>query len=254
MFEPENDIERMLVRASAEPAERPGFARALLDTEIFMVLIPEGAPIVPGPDGKVTVPEGTRLTLPSAMRGDEQLIPFFSARSRVRAWFSGEHIVAPELTRNLFGRYPDAPFVLNPGSDYGKEFGPEEAQRMLGGQFEDGPQTITTKAPEDVLLAHPVDIPHALIAALGRELGAVKSVHGSWLMLAQRAREPEQSWMVGVDHDGSWNDVRAAISRALAGDMLGGRMLDAMPLDDGPLSSTLRTGIPVTAARSGFIQ
>jgi hypothetical protein len=31
-------------------------------------------------------------------------------------------------------------------------------------------------------------------------------------------------------------------------------MLDAMPLDGSPLSSTLRTGIPVTAAKRGFIQ
>jgi hypothetical protein len=253
MFEPENDIERMLVRASAEPAVRPGFARALLDAEIYLVLVPDG-PVVAGTDGSVTIPEGTGLTLPSASRGEEKLIPFFSAPSRAQAWFRGQHVVAPERTRNLFGRYPDAPFVLNPGSDYGKEFAPDEAQRMLGGQFDDGPQTVTAEAPEQVLLAHPSEIPDALIAALGRELGAVRSVHGSWLMLAMRAGESEQSWMLGVDHDGSWNDVRAAISRALSGDMLGGRMLDAMSLDDGQLSTTLRTGISVIAARRGFIQ
>jgi hypothetical protein len=253
MFEPENDIERMLMRASAEPKERPGFARALMDAEIFLVLVPDRGPI-PGPDGKAVIPEGAKLTLPSAMRGEEKLIPFFTAPSRARAWFKGDHVVAPDRTRDLFSRYPDAPIVLNPGSDYGKDFTPSEVKRLLAGQFDDGPQTITTTAPEQMLLGHPKEIPDAVIAALGRELDAVKSVHGAWLMLASRAGESEQSWMLGVDHDGSWQDVRAAIGRAVAGDILKGRMLDAMPLNDSSLSSTLRTGIPVIASNRGFLK
>ena len=48
MFEPENDIERLLIRASAEPAERPAFARAVMDAQIFVVLVSDGGQIVPG--------------------------------------------------------------------------------------------------------------------------------------------------------------------------------------------------------------
>ena len=254
MFEPENDIERLLVRASAEPAVRPGFARALMDAQIFVVLVPEGGPIAPDADGKATIPEGTTLTMPSATRGEEKLIPFFTAPSRARTWFAGDHIVAPDQTRHLFGRYSDAPFVLNPGSDYGKDFTPAEVKRMLAGRFDHGPQTITNAAPEQVLLAHPKEIPNALNAALAREFTSVKSVRGAWLMLAMRAGESEQSWMLGVDHKGSWQEVRDAIGRALVGDILAGRMLDAMPLDGGSLSATLRTGIPITAAKPGFLQ
>ena len=138
MFEPENDIERLLMRASTQPSERPAFARAIMDAEVFVVLVPD-RPIVPGPDGNTTIPEGTKLSLPSAVRGEEQLIPFFTAPSRARAWYPGDHIVAPERTRDLFGRYPGTPFVLNPGSDYGKDFTPPEVQRMLAGQFDAGP-------------------------------------------------------------------------------------------------------------------
>ena len=79
-------------------------------------------------------------------------------------------------------------------------------------------------------------------------------MRGAWLMLAMRAGESEQSWMLGVDHKGSWQEVRDAIGRALVGDILAGRMLDAMPLDGGSLSATLRTGIPITAAKPGFLQ
>jgi hypothetical protein len=255
MFEPENDIERLLIRASADPAARPGFAHALIDAQIFIVLVSDGGPIAPGPDGNLVIPPGTKLTMPSATRGEERLVPFFSAPARARAWFKGDHIVMPERTRDLFGRYPDISFALNPGSDYGKEFIPGEVKRLLAGKFGDEPdEVIIASAGEKVLLGHPSEIPEALIAALGRELGGVKSVRGAWLMLAQRGGQSEQSWMLGVDHDGAWPDVQAAINRAVAGDVLKGRPLDALPLEDNSFCSTLRTGIPVTAAKRGILQ
>lgn len=252
MFEPENDIERQLMRASAEPAERPAFARALMDAEIVLVLVREGGdPIIPGPDGNAIIPEGTKMVLPSAVRGEERLIPFFTARSRAQAWYRGDHVAVPDRTRELFARYPGAPFVLNPGSEYGKDYTPGEVARMLAGDFDQtGAQTVTTQAPQQILLAHPAEIPTALIEALARELDGVKSVRGAWLMLAMRAGASEQSWMLGVDHKGPWQEVREAIGRALVGDILGGRVLDAMPLDGSSTAVTLRTGIPVTAARS----
>jgi hypothetical protein len=253
MFEPENDIERLLMLASAEPAERPGFARALIDAQIFVVLVSDGVPIVPGPDGKVTMPAGAKLTLPSAMRGEERLIPFFTAPSRARIWFKDDHLLAPDRTRDLFERYPDAPFLLNPGSDYGKEFTPREVKRLLAGQFDDGPRTVVTETSQQVLLGHPTETPIDLIEALAREFGALQIVKGAWLMLAMRGGEAEQSWMLGVDHTGAWQDVQDAIGRALTGDILAGRILDALPLEGNSLASTLRTGIPVIAATRGFL-
>jgi hypothetical protein len=253
MFEPENDIERMLMRAATEPAARPAFARALMDAENFIVLACD-RPLVPGPDGKATVPTGARLTMKTATRDEQQLIAFFTAPSRARAWYKGEHIVAPDKARDLFARHHNESFFLNPGSAYGKEFLPGEVKGLLNGHFGDEPETEIIEKPEQVLPAHPKEIPTDLIAALGRELGALKSVRSAYLMLAMRSSKSGQSWMLGVDHNGSWEDVRAAIGRALKGDVLSGWMLDAVSLDRTSLASTLRTGIPVIAARRGFFQ
>jgi hypothetical protein len=57
MFEPENDIERHLMRASAEHAERPGFARAIMDAQVFVVLIPEAAASFPHPTARPPFPK-----------------------------------------------------------------------------------------------------------------------------------------------------------------------------------------------------
>jgi len=255
MFEPENDIERLLMRASAEPHARPGFARAIMDTQIFLVFV-SNVPIVPEPDGKFTVPVGVRLAMPSATRGEEQLTPFFTALSRARAWFKGDHIVMPDKTRDLFARHPDTTFILNPGSDYGKEFLPGEVRRMLAGQFEEPEQPQIIEKPEPVLLAHPKETPVDLIEALAREFAATPEVRGAWLMLAVRQGADAQSWMLGVDHKGDWQKVRAAIGRAVQGNVLNGMMLDAKALDASELSVTLRTGIPIftAAPKRGFFQ
>jgi hypothetical protein len=252
MFEPENEIERLLVRAASEPSARAAFTRALMDAQIFVVLVPDG-PVEQQPDGSVKVPEGTRLNLPSASRGAVKLLPFFSSPTRARTWFKGEYIVAPDRTRELFARYVDALFVLNPASDYGKEFTSDEVKRLLSGHFDDGPATEVIQKQEQVLLSHPSEVPTRLIKALGRELGALKSVRGAWLMQAMRASQKEPSWMLGVDNMGSWQDVQAAIGRALAGGKLLDRELDAMPLDHSPIAINLRTGIPVVAAKSGIL-
>jgi hypothetical protein len=250
MSEPENEIERELVRAITEPAARPGFLRMFMAAEVFIVLVPEGgAPIAPGPDGSATVPPGAKLNLMTMKRGEETLVPIFTAPSRVRAWFAGEHIVASDKVSTLFTNFGRVPFVLNPGSDIGKEFTVGEIERLMAGDFETGLRHSVLDQPEQFLLAHPAQPPEALIAALARELGAVRSVSGACLMLASRAGNPAQSWMLGVEHSGDWNEVNTAIARAVSGSDLQGRSLDATPLTDSELSTTLRTGIPIPIER-----
>ena len=88
MFEPENEIERLLVRAASDPSARAAFTRALMDAQIFLVLVPDG-PVEQQADGSVKVPEGTKLTLPSASRGAVKLLPFFSSPTRARDLVQG---------------------------------------------------------------------------------------------------------------------------------------------------------------------
>lgn len=252
MFEPENDIERALVRASHEPSERPAFAQALMDAQVFVVLTAESGSIVPGPNGTATISEGTVLKMESAVRDDEKVLAFFTSPARAQAWFPHEHIVAPETTRDLFLRAADMPYVLNPGSDYGKEFTPDEVRRLLAGDFGDQLQTEVITEPQDVLLAHPAERPDALITALSRELSALDNVSAAYLLLAHRAGRPGASWMLGIEQNGDWDSVRSAIGRATQGGVLGDRPLDATALDGASLSISLRGGIPIPLKKPGF--
>ena len=246
MFEPENQIERDLIDAATSAGARPEFARALLDAEVFIVLFPEaGTSIQHDEEGNTTLPEGAKLTLATATRGEETIIPFFTAPVRARAWVDRDHFVAPDKTRDLFARNPGVSFVLNPGSDFGKEYLPAEIENMLAGRI-DG--NVTVPAGTTVLLGHPKDRPDALIAALSSELGALKSVRGAWLLLASVEGQPEQTWMLGIDHHGDdWPEVCAAVSSATAKSPAH-RPVDITSLKNSSFADTLRTGIPVIAA------
>ena len=233
MFEAENDIERLLMRASAEPAERPGFARALIDAQIFVVLVVRRRSDRPRTRRqRPRSPEGTKLDAAErdARRGEAD--PVLHARRRGRA--PGSRTITSSRrtrTRDLFARYPHAPFLLNPGSDYGKEFTPAEVKRLLAGQFDDGPRTVVAETSQQVLLGASQRDPRRLDRGAGRASLTPSKPSRRLADAGDACPQRRQSWMLGVDHTGAWQDVQDAIGRALAGDVLEGRILDALPLE-----------------------
>jgi hypothetical protein len=84
MFQPENDIERVLMRATKDPAERPGFDRTIIDAEIFVVWLSRAGPLLPDANGRAVLLKGARLATATVTRGDEEFLPFFTAASRAR--------------------------------------------------------------------------------------------------------------------------------------------------------------------------
>ena len=256
MFEPENDIERLLMRASAEPAERPAFARALMDAEIFWCWFPKAViRSSPGPTAS-RYSRGHQVDLAErgARRGkaDSVLHGAVAGASLVQrtttSWRrSGRAICSPAI--------PARRSCSIPAPTTARILRRARWQRLLAGDFDlSGPQAVTTQAPQQIMLAHPKRNPHRLDRGARRANSlTVKSVRGAWLMLAMRGGEAEQSWMLGVDHTGAWQEVRDAIGRAIVGDILGGACSTPCRSTAVHSPSTLRTGIPVTAAKRGFL-
>src|SRR5262245_5679477 len=136
MFEPENELERNLVRAAAEPVHGPVFLRAMFNGTTFVPLEFEGPPPTPNAEGKLTFPEGTKLTLRTVRVGDQTYLPLFTAASRARATMKGKFVIAPNVTREFFERHPGKQFVLNPGHEHARTFSSDEINHLLAGQFD----------------------------------------------------------------------------------------------------------------------
>ena len=229
MFEPLNGLERLLMAAARDPAERATFTKALLASEVYVS--PTAAP----DDGRVGSVRAA--TLPSGESG----AAVFTAPERLTQVCGRDARVMVDTGRTLLEWLRPGPVFLNPGLDYAVTWSREELAQLL-----DGLVTETLDKPLTLLLAHPAVRPAALIARLTAAFAGAPAVRGAWLMLCHRADEPEQTWMMGVEHAGDWPAVQAATRRALDGFTLD-RRLDVLDLNDRP-DDTLRTGIPLKPA------
>lgn len=130
MFNPENDLERALVQAAEDPAARVPFLKMLLDGELSLALINSGGA------------SGAGYEVPEVTHEDASFVPVFSADSRVGSMFGREKMmIVRQSFRQIIDQMDGANFVLNPGSDYGREVYAEDVAAMLKGDFEAAAET-----------------------------------------------------------------------------------------------------------------
>jgi hypothetical protein len=135
MFEPENDLERSLIRAVNEPAHRPDFLLRMFNAQTYLAMVVEGGPLPASPDGRVVIPPGATVTPKTLHEGHQEYLQFFTSLSRARARGKGQFLIAPMVTRELFERHFGKHFMLNPGYEHAQKFSSDDVNRMLAGQF-----------------------------------------------------------------------------------------------------------------------
>ncbi len=239
MFEPENDLERSLVRAALQPEHRPEFMRMLMDAEVFLALIPSGGKVATGPDGKLVVPPGVKLELNAYRRGDQAFLPFFTRPSRARALLQVEHVIAPDKTRDLFQRHPNTQFALNPGSDYGQELLAADVERLLSGDFGDGLQNVNIEQATDVFVEQPIEYPAELVTVLSAIFDDIPSVQAAYLGEVTLPGE-DPHLHIAIDAAGDWNAVVTAMGPRLQSALPSGAIIDFAPLAGSMLEDYFR--------------
>jgi hypothetical protein len=156
-FEPENSLERVLLRAVHEPEARPEFYRLLMSSDLCIGGSIDGA----AGDQPARPVQGSQIHLSIVERNGRHLHPIFTAPSRARV-FSPDAPYFQALGRDLFLRTMGATFVLNPGSNFGKELIPDEIQYWLDQLVG---QRIETEAKRTIQSAS--QQPQTLLKALG---------------------------------------------------------------------------------------
>lgn len=175
-----NALEDILRRAAAEPSCRPEFCRVFLESKI---IVPHGntPDEMKIEDGRLVT--GVQLKLPSIMAEGHAWVPVFSSVEKLA---KGIAQVTPyiQLAGRDFLEIVRGSFVLlNPGSDYAKQFLPDEIDAMISGAVfrpDSGRRIVTTK-PEQVLLGQPAQYPFNLVAVLKDALPRYPSVKAAYL-------------------------------------------------------------------------
>jgi hypothetical protein len=177
---------------------------------------------------------GAHLTQRIVSRDGEALIPFFSTESRARTIFKDTHVIVPDTTRAVLERHPGASFVLNPGSDYGREFPAAEAERLLAGDFTPAVDTVTVTRPTQVVLSQPLPYPTGLAEGLKRVFADHSVIQSAYLAQVDYPGN-ERHPVIGIEMINSdWRVMMDALRVDLPKAIPDRRVVDFVPCPGGP--------------------
>ena len=222
-FVPENDLEYALMRAAKDPAARPEFYRLLLSSDLFIIASVRGLKF----SGAATsIEPGEQIEI---ARGDMNGKPFHPVFSSLKRLEENNRDGAEWLSfdgRALFEMTKGATFVLNPGSDYGKELLAEEIAWMLSPT---NARQIQIDKPTQVLIGQPAVYPQALVDALRAHFATRPEVSAAYLVqIGYADQEPHP--LIGVETTGDWKTLSDNIGRIVAA-AAPGQIVDATPID-----------------------
>lgn len=178
----EAELERLLLTAAGDPAERPAFTRALLDSDVYVLGHVEGEVATSG-----VVGAGTSMRIAAVSDDVGRITPFFTSEDALQRLIETRPGTDPRFVRlscrALFEITSGTRLVLNPGSPYGKVFVPDEVDALVAGR-EPGMQREVLQAERQVFVGQAAHVPAELLDVLSRFLvqrPAVEAAHLGWM-------------------------------------------------------------------------
>jgi len=204
-FEPQNDLERSLMKAATDPAHRPQFYRDFMASEIFFIQHGERPP---DQHRQVILDKNKEIQVRGIEHKGKRHVPIFSSLERARAVLTGEATCVGVNALDLLRIFGGAPLLLNPGSDYGKEFTEAEVASILDGSLWRTTEPYAIQKPTQVIYGQPKNYPKELSEALCRLFTTIAEVKRAWLahfFIPERDENPHT--LIAIEHNGSWEDI-----------------------------------------------
>ncbi|MDR0480450.1 MAG: enhanced serine sensitivity protein SseB C-terminal domain-containing protein [Gallionellaceae bacterium] len=235
MNEPDNELERKLMLAAGNPASRPEFYQALMESTIFII-----GSTSSGGEGATTIPAGATLSIANWEKKDgTPIIPFFTSLDALQRALREEADYVALPARSFFEMTQGAQLVLNPSSSYGKEFTPDEVRALLETGMNHVSQPRVVQEETRVLLGQPAQYPAEMIAALTELLAKHAAVKAAYLCLMQDPTTGEKpALVIGFDGEGDMTEALKQAGSVAADTAPKGEIVDFVLLrkDDSSIS------------------
>src|ERR1700722_6067574 len=185
-FISENELERALVKAAKGPASAPDFYRLLLESDLLVMGTVVGQEAA---TEKFTLAPGDKINLVTGVRNGGPFLPVFSSLARMQDYVKQESKFLRVNGRALLDLTRGAPIILNPASEYGKEFAPDDVARVLGG-------TGADIRP----LEGDVGYPMALVGLLAKLFATRPEIETAWMIQVAHADQAEKPHpLIGIE-------------------------------------------------------
>ncbi|WP_256578594.1 enhanced serine sensitivity protein SseB C-terminal domain-containing protein [Pseudomonas sp. B28(2017)] len=208
MSKPSNDLERKLMLAADNPANRPEFYKALMASDVYVIGFTDSE----GEEIR-TIPTGAKLSIVNWEKNDgTPIIPFFTSLEALQRVLKEESKYVALPAKSFFEMTLGSFLMLNPASSYGKEFFPDEIHALLETGVNHAPQTRVVQKETKVLLGQPANYPSEMVSALTSLLAKHSAVKAAYLCLMHDPSTSEKpSLVVGFDGD---KDLAEAMKEA----------------------------------------
>ncbi|HEN3654084.1 TPA: enhanced serine sensitivity protein SseB [Yersinia enterocolitica] len=239
----DQSLESLLKLAATESIYRTAFFRALLDATV-LVLVDDSEQR--GEDGEMTFTAGNGVNILHWEKQDgESVIPFFTSvevlqqaldiaedqpigREKLPINAPKQPFIAMPV-RVLFEMTQGAHLFLNPKSEHGKEFWPQEVAMLLENGGLAQPAEMVVDKESQILLGQPEEYPSAMVDALIQLFSQRKPVRRAFLALMHdKSVDEKPNLLIGLEVDGSIDEIDQLIQEA------GNVASDHTP-DDGPV-------------------
>jgi hypothetical protein len=200
VFQPVNEIERLLIAAATDPAARPAFYRGLIEHELFL--------ITEGPthrhEGRIVAGDNTSYQVRMIELDGKLQAPIFTSVERISAIVPREVNFIAMKGGAVLGMFRGKDLVLNPGAEYGKMFIAQEVDSILTGTIF-SPQAKPDVGGKKILLGQPNDYPRHITNALQRFFARSREVRAAYLahaFIPDIDKVPHT--LIGVQVTGDW--------------------------------------------------
>lgn len=204
MLLPTNDLEKALHKAAADHTQAPAFYEELMDSKIFVLGKPEEEDV-----GNFTLEEEQALIIQHWEREEDKspVVPFFTSLPMLQQAIDTDEPYLELPTSALFQLTMGAPLVLNPNSEFGMEFEPEDVAVLLDTDLMVNSEHLLDEDTE-VLLGLAQDVPDKFTTELSNFFAKHDQVDAAYLGTIQIPAEDDvEHLMVGIQGKGSFDKI-----------------------------------------------
>jgi hypothetical protein len=204
MVLPTNDLEKALHKAAADHSQAPAFYEELMESKIFILGKPEEEDV-----GKFTLEEEQAVIIQHWEREEDKspVVPFFTSLQMLQQAIDDDEPYLELPTSSLFQLTMGVSLVLNPNSEFGMEFEPDDIAVLLDTDLMVNSEHLLDEETE-VLLGMPENVSDSFTGVLTEYLSRQPEVEAAYLGTIQIPAEDDQEHlMVGLQGKGSFEAI-----------------------------------------------
>ncbi|WP_313535710.1 enhanced serine sensitivity protein SseB C-terminal domain-containing protein [Sphingomonas sp.] len=218
-FEPQNDLERALMRAGDDVKYREHFTAMLLEAPLLFA-----TPEAPAESGTSVIQAGESLSILRARRFDGESYPaLFTSELRVAEAFGAGTGYVQLLGKTALEIVAADGAWLNPASSYNVTWRSRDLRAILG-----QPVPWTAEQDTQALLGTPQETPTALIARIQAIVLPDPRIESAWLALAHWPTTNSFSWYLDIRTTAPREDIAPVFAGVCDRGVSGGRELDIL--------------------------